>query len=115
VSERFPCPYLGGEVELTGERAQHVLGRHDELWPAHRAAVAETLADPDAVYRSHRSPGAREFVRWYDTLQGVSTRGRGKFVMVVVVSDTAPPRHWLVTAYVARRLPLGGVVEWTRS
>jgi hypothetical protein len=36
-------------------------------------------------------------------------------VIVVVVTDAAPnERHWIVTAYIARKLA-GGVIEWTRS
>jgi len=44
-----------------------------------------------------------------DTLHG------GKQVVVVVVSDAAANgRHWLITAYIARKLAQGDV-EWTRS
>ena len=36
-------------------------------------------------------------------------------IVVVVVSDElATQRHWLITAYIARRLTEGDV-EWTRS
>jgi hypothetical protein len=36
-------------------------------------------------------------------------------VVVVVVSEAeAGGRHWVITAYMARRLAEGGV-EWTRS
>ncbi|MEW6325811.1 MAG: hypothetical protein AB1515_10550 [Nitrospirota bacterium] len=39
----------------------------------------------------------------------------GKHVVVVVVTEAEPAsRHWIVTAYVARRLA-GGKVEWKRS
>jgi len=38
----------------------------------------------------------------------------GKHVMVVVVSAPADGRHWIITAYIARRLA-EGVVEWKRN
>jgi hypothetical protein len=39
----------------------------------------------------------------------------GKHIVVVVVSDAAPgERHWIVTAYRARRLAEGGR-EWPQS
>ena len=39
----------------------------------------------------------------------------GKFVVVVVVTEAGPAgRHWIVTAYIARKL-VGGNVERKRS
>jgi hypothetical protein len=109
VASRFPCPYLRGEVELTDERESHIAATHPDLLPGHRTEVAATLAEPDEVHRSARSATTRLFVRWYDTLRG------GKHVVVVVVTDAGlADRHWIVTAYIARRLVAGGV-EWKRS
>ena len=105
----FPCPYLQSEVELTEERQRHIAENHPDLLPAHRRCLAETLADPDRVRRSARAPNARLFDRWFDDLRG------GKNVVVVVASDPAPRRrHWIVTAYMAKRLA-GGEIEWQRS
>jgi hypothetical protein len=105
----FPCPYLQGEVELTEERERHIAERHPDLPPEHRERIAETLADPDQVRRSARFGNARMFSRWFDAIRG------GKHVVVVVVSDSAPPRrHWIVTAYLARKLA-EGEPEWKRS
>jgi hypothetical protein len=104
----FPCPYLRGEVELTDERERHIAETHPDLLPAHRERIARTLADPDEVRRSGRFAGARLFARWYDDLRG------GKHVVVVVVTEAAARRHWIVTAYVARKLA-GGEIEWKRS
>jgi len=71
--------------------------------------MAEVLADPDLIRRSARSGDARLFSRWYTDLRG------GSHVVVVVVSEAnAGGRHWIVTAYIARRLA-EGVVEWKRS
>ncbi len=64
-----------------------------------------TLADPDQVRRSVRFGNARLFSRWYDDL--------GKHVVVVVISEP-DGRHWIVTAYIARRLA-EGETEWKRS
>jgi hypothetical protein len=106
---RFPCPYLQGEVELTEEREHHIAERHPDLLPEHREWIAETLTDPDQVRRSVRFGNARLFARWCESVRG------GKHVVVVVVSDTTPSdRHWIVTAYLARKLA-EGEVEWQRS
>ena len=105
----FACPYLGIQVELTKEREQHIAERHPDLLPDHRHCMADTLADPDQVRRSTRFASARLFSRWFESLQG------GKYVVVVVVSDTDPDdRQWIITAYVARRLAQGEI-EWKRS
>ena len=106
--ERFRCPYLLGVVECTEERERHIAERHPELLPEHRDKLAETLSDPDQVRRSSRLGNATLFSRWYPDLR------HGKHVVVVVVSELPTGRHWVVTAYVARRLA-EGVVEWTRS
>ena len=106
---RFPCPYVRGEVELTAERERHIAERHPDLLPEHRERVAQTLADPDQVRRSARFGNARLFSRWYTDVK------RGKYVVVVVVSEPdAASRHWIITAYLTRRLP-EGEPEWRRS
>lgn len=108
MASRFPCPYLDGEVELTEERERHIAERHPELLAGRRDRIAETLAEPDQVRRT-RFGNVRRFSRWFDDLLG------GKHVVVVVVSALARPgRHWIVTAYIARRLA-EGEVEWSRS
>ncbi|MDX2029042.1 MAG: hypothetical protein SF339_00110 [Blastocatellia bacterium] len=105
----FPCPYLGCDVELTEEREMHIAEQHPDLLPQYRDALAETLAAPDSIRRSERFGNARMFTRWFDTVRD------GKYVVVVVVTDPAPAqRHWIITAYIARKLA-GGVTEWTRS
>ncbi len=106
---RFPCPYLGGEVELTAERERHIAAHHPDLLPDYRDCLADVLADPDQVRRSVRLHNARLFSRWFPTVRG------GKHVVVVVVSDVYPAiRHWMITAYITRRLAKGAI-EWTRS
>lgn len=105
---RLTCPHLGCIVELTEERERHIAARHPELLPETQARIAATLAAPDVVRRSARRPSARMFSRRFDD------RGTTKHVIVVVVSEMAGDRHWIVTAYVTRRLT-GGIVEWRRS
>ena len=106
---RFDCPYLKGEVEMTEERERHIGERHPDLLPHHRGRIAETLSDPDQVRRAARFAGAKMFSRWYNDLRG------GKHVVVVVVSEPDPGgRHWIVTAYIARRLA-EQEVEWRRN
>ncbi len=101
----FPCPFLEGEVECSEARRRHIADRHPDSLPDGWEQIAETLSDPDQVRRSIRFANARLFSRWYDAL--------GKHVIVVVVTEPAG-RHWVITAYLARRLALGEV-EWNRS
>ncbi len=106
---RFSCPYLKGQVELTAERERHIAAQHPDLLPEHRGRLAETLADPDQFRRSTRFGTARLFSRWYTDAK------RGRYVVVVVVSEPdATSRHWIITAYLTRRLA-EGAVEWKRS
>jgi hypothetical protein len=101
------CPFLGGDVELTQEREQHIRERHPDLLPAYREELKQTLADPDQVRRSTRLANARLFSRWFDNIRG------GKHLVVVVLSEPSG-RHWMVTAYLARKLA-EGVAEWKRN
>ena len=97
---RFPCPYLRAEVELTEEREGHIAERHTDLLPEHRARLVETLAAPDQVRRSVRFGSARLFSRSYTDVP------RGNHLVVVVVSEPdATRRHWIIAAYLARKLP----------
>ena len=106
---RFPCPHLNAEVELPEERERHIAERHPDLLPVHRQCIADTLFRPDQVRRSPRCVYARLFSRWFDTVH------EGKHVVVVVVSEPGPAdRHWIITAYTARRLAKGEM-EWQRD
>ena len=105
----LPCPYLHAEVDLSAERERHIAERHPDLLPTHRDRIAATLAEPDQVRRSVRFGSARLFSRWYTDLRG------GKHVVVVVVSGpVASGHHWVITAYLARKLA-EGEAEWKRS
>lgn len=106
--EQLPCPYLKGVVELTEERSRHIAERHPDLLPEYRGKIAETLADPDQVRRSSRFGNARVFSRWYTDVRS------GKHVVVVVVSEQSQGRHWVITAYMARKLAQGEV-EWKKA
>jgi hypothetical protein len=108
MPDSFPCPYLASDVELTDERRQHIIVEHDDFEP-YMDFIGSTLLQPDVVRRSRRDPATRLLYRWYDDAK------RGKYVVVVVVADAPPARrHWVVTAYLARRAT-GGVLEWERS
>jgi hypothetical protein len=105
----FPCPYLNAQIELTSERERHIAKRHPDLLPEYRQHIADTLVKPDQIRRSARFANARLFSRWFESVRG------GKYVVVVVVSESAPrTRHWIVTAYIARRLAQGEI-EWKRD
>lgn len=106
----FLCPYLGNDVELTDEREYHITLRHPDLLPEHRQCIKDTLILPDEIRRSPRFGNARLFSRWFEDLRG------GKYVVVVVVSDPIPlGRHWIITAYITRRLSRKGEMEWKRN
>lgn len=106
----FLCPYLGSDVELTDEREYHITLRHPDLLPEYRQCIIDTLALPDEIRRSPRFSNARLFSRWFEELR------RGKHVVVVVVSNSIPlARHWIVTAYITRRLSRKGEIEWKRN
>ena len=105
---RFACPYLQGEVELTEARERHIAERHPDLLPEYRERIVATLADPDQVRQSIRFGSAKLFSRWHTDVRG------GKYVVVVVVSEREPyERHWIITAYMARKLAQGEI-EWER-
>jgi hypothetical protein len=105
----FPCPYLGGEVELSDERERHIAQHHPDLLPDHKDRIGGTLADPDQVRRSKRFGNARLFSKWYDDLV------KGKQLVVVVVSEVQPKdRNWIVTAYIDSKIT-EGESEWKRS
>jgi hypothetical protein len=105
----FPCSYLKGEVELTDEREAHIAHTHPDLFPEYMAQIGQTLADPDQVRRSTRMSAARVFYRWFEDVR------QGKYVAVVVVSEAVPTeRHWIITAYMTRRLA-NGEVEWHKN
>lgn len=105
----FPCPYLKGEVGLTDERETHIARTHPDLLPAYLAQIGQTLAAPDQVRRSIRMSTARMFCRWFESVR------QGKYVVVVVVSEATPvERHWIITAYITRRLA-NGDLEWHKN
>lgn len=84
--ERFPCPYLDGEVELTDERSQHIVETHPNLLPENRERIAETLENPDRVTRSLTFENTRLFSKYYDIAR------RRRYAVVVVVSDDVPTK-----------------------
>jgi len=106
--KRFICPYLSAEVELGEERERRIQESHPDLLPEYRNLIGETLSGPDQVRRSACFSSARLFSRWFENIQG------GRHLVVVVVTDAAGNRHWIIVAYFARRLAEGGV-EWKKS
>ena len=108
MTEHFDCPHLGGRVDLTDERLEHIKAEHQDLEPFINR-IGDVLRDPDEVRQSTRDEQIRLFARWYDDVK------RGKHVIVVVVSEPSPSqRHWIITAYMAQRLT-GGIVEWVKN
>ena len=108
ADSKFPCPYLGSDVELSNQREAHIAERHPDLLPSYRDRIRDTLANPDEVRVSARLGNARMFSRYFEDVL------MGKHIVVVVVTELAPHRNWIATAYIARRLS-GGIPEWKRS
>jgi hypothetical protein len=106
MAQWFECPYLGQPVELTDEREAHIQQRHAEILPARADRLAETLGEPDAVYRG-RSPDLLIFSRWYDSEQG-------KHLLMFVVEEPARSRYWILTSRYSR-IPSTGELIWQRS
>lgn len=106
--ESFYCDYLQAHVELTTEREIHIADHHPDLLPLHKDRIAATLADPDQVRRSTRFGNARLFSRIFTDFLG------GKHVVVVVVTEVHKTRHWIATAYIARKL-VEGEIEWAKN
>jgi hypothetical protein len=68
-----------------------------------------SAAESDQVRRSTRFGNTRLFSRWFAELRG------GKHVVVVVVSHYGSSRrHWIITAYIARKLA-GEEIEWKKN
>jgi len=107
----LPCPYLGGEVELTEERQRHISLQHPDLWPAHSELVGLTALAPDSVQARAWAPGELLLVRRFDDLPG-----EPHIVVVVVLgeppNDVDPPRNWIVTAYLSYEDSVPGDVIW---
>lgn len=104
------CPHLGADVELTDERWEHIVYRHPLVAILGVETVAKALADPDFI-------GTRIDCLGFVIHPPGVPRG---YSMVVVVrwseGGTAPAtiRHWVVTAWVARR-PGPWEVIWERA
>jgi len=109
----FPCPYLGGEVELTAEREAHIRLRHPTLLPGHLDLVAEAIRDPDEVRLAMSTESQILFIREFERL------GDEPHVVVVILedeprSDSEPGRFWIVTAYRSDYEYVAGRVVWQR-
>ena len=69
--------------------------------------LAQTLADPDLIRSSDRDEKALLFSKWFSTIR------TGRFLIVVVVSESAPSRHRIVTIYTSRKIT-GGIMVWKK-
>lgn len=105
MGQLFSCSYLNSEVELTDEREQHIIERHPGTLPDYASQLAETLSNPDQIRRGIRDSKALLFSKWFDTIR------TGRYLVVVTISDDNPMRHWVITAYTARKLS-GGDIIW---
>lgn len=107
MAKTFFCSYLEVTVDLTDERENHIIDRHPGTLPDYQEQLAETLADPDLIRSSDHDEKALLFSKWFSTIR------TGRFLIVVVVSQSAPSRHWIVTTYTARKIT-GGIMVWKK-
>ena len=105
MSHSFYCPYLNAEVELSEQREQHIIERHPGTLPNYLMQLAETLNSPDLVRKSSRDDSSLLFSKWFEDIR------TGRHLVVITVSEQDPIRHWIVTAYTARRIS-GGEKIW---
>lgn len=107
--KKINCPYLNTNVELTGERKRHIAKTHPELLPSHEQEMIGTIADPDEIRRSKRYANALLFCKWFSSVK------EGKYIVVVILSEASPKeRHWIITAYITRKLTHGEIV-WQKN
>jgi len=105
----YPCPYLENNVEMTDERRTHIQTHHPDLIPEYESCIAKTLYDPDLIRTSSRYSNAKIFSKWFNSVK------KGKYIVVVVVSDSYPhERHWIITSYISRKLSKGGIL-WKKT
>jgi hypothetical protein len=106
------CPFLGGMVELNDERRQHIENVHPREAQAVLAEIESVVRDPDVVFETPRQ-GEHALVR---ALRDQPTHAVVAIVVTEAVrsSDRMQERHWVVTAYIARRLPRWRV-QWRRT
>ena len=69
--------------------------------PNFHSLLSEVLGQPERIRVSARFGNARLFSRFYPNLFG------GKHIAVVVVTEPTSERHWIITAYLTRRLTSG--------
>ncbi len=90
------------------ERENHISNNHPDLLPKFLSQIELTLANPDQVNRSLRMSTARVFYKKFDEIS------QGKFLAVVVVTESMRiTRHWIITAYITRRVA-DGEIEWSK-
>lgn len=105
MNRSFYCTFLNAEVELSEEREQHIIDRHPGTLPNYLGQLAETLGNPDLVRQSSRDDSSLLFSKWFDDIR------TGRHMIVVTISEKEPVRHWVVTAYTARKIS-GGKRVW---
>lgn len=108
MTRLFPCPYLNATVELFAEREQHIATNHPGTLPDYLEQLQETLANPDQIRSSERDESALLFSKWFTSIRS------GRHLVVVAVSESDNSRHWIITAYTARKLT-GGQIVWQKN
>ena len=90
----------GVPIRLTAERWQHIGRRHPEV-ALMQAKIRRAVAEPEAVHQGHAG-----------TLLAVD-RAADDLYLVVVYRETGVEDGFVITAYLARRLPSGRLI-WKR-
>lgn len=102
------CHFLGGEVELSPERLQHIQERHPGTLPDFEEQLEETITNPDLIRRSEKDLSAWIFSKWFTSIR------TGRFLIVIIIAESDPTRFWIVTTYTARKIT-GGITVWKKT
>ena len=95
------CPYLGRSVELTDERAAHIAATHEVDAATILESIPLVVAAPQVAFQAEHDGRQYLLAREIDRPTGT------KHIVVIIVAQTEPDRLWIVTAFIARRLPGG--------
>lgn len=104
VYPRFFVDRFGHRIELTSERWNHILDRHQELTSCEHF-IPEVLESPNTVRRSIYDPAVHLYYRYFPHIFN------GKFLVVVVEFSRRPN---IMTAYITHRCK-GGPKLWPKD
>lgn len=92
--------YTAAEVKLDDEAAEHIADKHPEITSQQ---IAETLADPDEVRKSHHKEETSLFYK-----KRINERGQTRFTAVIVKSRL--DGNWIDSAMTTSKVKEGELI-----